>query len=334
MARHGEEHDLNAESKARPAGGRRWTRWLTLAIGLLLLAWVLSQVSLAQLAGVLRRADAGMLAAALAMGMLATALRCARYALFFPVRSRWRELYGAFAMMRLLNLVMPLRTGEVASLGLLKSHRLAPSIAETLPVWLVLRLTDVVALAFWLVPASLFFAAPDVLRRARWIVPLAIVAAVFAVAVTGVAARAGLRGRGSWLGGRMDAFRQGWERLRGPGRLVRVLLLGIAIAATMIGINACGQLAFASPLPWTLCWLLSAVVLAVTMLPVHGPLGLGTLEVSWVALMSLYDVPVPEAVGIALGIRLLSLAIILVDGALGLALLSYPALDRDRAARS
>ena len=178
MVRHDGIDDPDAGPPAPAAGGRRWTSWLTLALGLGLLAWVLSQVSLAQLAGVLRRADASMLAAALA--------------------------------------------------------------------------------------------------------------------------------------------------------------LGLAIAAAMIGINACGQLAFASPLPWTLCWLASAVVLAVTMLPVHGPLGLGTLEVSWVGLMALYDVPVPDAVGIAVGLRLLSLAIILVDGLLGLALLSFraspAAADQDRSA--
>jgi len=324
MKRNDEENGADVEPKGGVVPGKRLRRWVTLAVGLLLLAWVLSQVSLPQLATVLRHADAPMLAAALALGLLATALRAIRYTLFFPGHSRWLNLYGAFALMRLLNLAMPLRTGEVAFLGLLKRHGLAPSIAETLPVWLVLRLTDVSSLALLLLAASLHPARPEEWPAAHWIVlALAVAMALSAVATVAIAARYRTRDAATWLSSRLAAFRAGWSRVRGL-RLMPVMVLAMAIAAAMIGVTTLAQLALASPLPWLQCALISVMILAVAMLPIHGPLGLGTFEVTWVGLMAWYDVPVPQAAGIAVGIRLLGLVLILIDGALGSLLLAIP----------
>ncbi|MDA8019773.1 MAG: flippase-like domain-containing protein [Thermoanaerobaculia bacterium] len=316
---------------APPARGgvrrRGWTRWLTLALGLALLGWVLSRASLDELARVLVEADPLLLVMTIGLGLLATALRSLRYAVFFPPGrdlAHWRRLYGAFALSRLLNVVMPLRSGELASLGLLKSQGLAPTIAETLPVWLVIRGSDVLALALWLVPASLLLTLPVGWPAMQWVV-LAVLGALVAAAVGGVLFRMWQvrESDGSgWLHGRLRAFGEGWHRVRGKGRIGRVAFLAVAISAAVIGINTMAQLAFGSPLPWHVCWLFSAAVLGVTMLPVHGPLGLGTVEVSWVGLMVLFEVPTSEAIAIALGIRLVTLVILLLDGAIGALLLT------------
>lgn len=318
-----------SEAPAARRGGRRWTLWITSSIGLLLFAWLLSRVSLRELAGVLSRADPWMLTAAFACGLAATFFRCLRYRQFFfeaDLRRSWPSLYGAFAAMRLLHLAMPLRTGELAALGLLKQHGLSPSIAETLPGWLLLRLSDAAALVLWLVTAwCLFATAPESwgsVRASSWI----LAAAVAGMAVLAwIAARYRLPPGDSWLHGRLDAFRRGWRRLRSWRQAARVLGLALLVAGAMIGVGTFAQLAFASPLSWPRCWLLSALVLGVSMLPIHGPLGLGTLEASWVALMGLYRVTTPEAVAIALGIRLLTLAIVLAEGALGWILLGLSA---------
>jgi hypothetical protein len=80
---------------------------------------------------------------------LATAFRTWRYGLFLPLSGKVRVAYGVFSISRLLNLALPFRTGELVVLALLKRTALAPSIAESLPVWAVLRIGDIAALAAW-----------------------------------------------------------------------------------------------------------------------------------------------------------------------------------------
>jgi uncharacterized membrane protein YbhN (UPF0104 family) len=118
-------------------GWRTARGWLMSLAGPALFALLLSQVSVAELVEVLSQAQPAFIVAAVLFGLAATVVRVVRFYHFFPAPGRWLELYAAFASVRAINYVLPFRSGELAALALLKKRRLAPSIAETSPVWLI-----------------------------------------------------------------------------------------------------------------------------------------------------------------------------------------------------
>lgn len=122
---------------------------IILAVGVGLFVVVASHISFSEFVGVLTGANLVYLCVAVLGGVAATVFRTIRYGYFFPPGERWLKLYGAFALMRLVNAALPFKSGEGIALGMLKKYRLSPSIAETTPVWVLLRVTDLAALSIW-----------------------------------------------------------------------------------------------------------------------------------------------------------------------------------------
>jgi hypothetical protein len=348
------------EAEPRPERGRWSRRWLlralALAAGIALYAYLLRRSSPAELARTLARTDAGALALCLALGLLATALRAARYASLRRVRGRPVELYGAFALIRLLGFAMPFHAGDLAAMWLLKRRGLAPSLAELAPTWIMLRIGDLAAVGLLL---TLALTLATLEGTARWLGGSLLGAGALATLLLGTARRwipaagerlanrsAWLRSRlerlpalagagdrraaprslgGSlalWLRSRLERFTAGLEGVSDRGAALRTIGWSLALWAVMIGTAAAAQVAVRAPLSWEQNLATSAAVLGLSLAPVHAPLGIGTQDAAWYGVLIAAGVPGEAAVPLALGARLLLVATVLVDGLVGIGLLA------------
>lgn len=303
---------------------------LGLTLGALLMIVLLRYVSIEQFVGVARRGHVGWIAVCCAAGLLATVFRVVRFGLFFGSSRHCVPMYGVFATTRLLNYLLPFRTGELALLALLKQYKLAPTIAETTPVWLLLRLSDVGALATLSVIGFGVFAFDVGLARAGWLLM-----AVFggcAVAFLAVAAWVTQRRTtpGSWWRGRLSSFRQGFRHLHDKRKVLTSFVLALLIWMLVASTATFVQIAFDTPLSLDRCLLVALSVLAVSVLPIHGPLGLGTDDASWAGLMILAGVGTSEAVALALCARIVLTGILLLDATLGLVILWSRRVEDDQ----
>lgn len=319
-----------------PDGGQKarhgLRNWLMLVVGLGLLTVLLRHVSLKELTTVLSRADTRYLLTAFLAGLTATVFKAIRYACFFPVRGRWLELYSTFALMRLLNFVLPLRSGEVVFLGLLKKYRLSPSIAETAPVWLLLRVTDVVALSIWFAfamgVASLPVRFDESVQWVGWVLIAVSTGALAAIVCLGIWGSRRTEGAPvSWLSQRFSAFRKGLERIHRLRAFLRTIALSMLIWGAMVMLATFAQIAFGTPLHFRNCYLVSVAVLAISLLPIHAPMGIGTGEAAWAGLMMMSGIDPGEAIAIAISIRLVSISVIMTDGLIGF---SFQMVRRNR----
>lgn len=300
---------------------RKTRPWGVLLLGLALLCVLLSQISLSTLGEVFREADWRFLSCALLLGLATTLIRALRYGLFYLPRDRWLELYGVFSVMRLVNAVMPMRTGEIASVVILKKSRFAPSVAEVSPVWVFLRVTDVGALGLLLVVLLGFGRVREFFHWSRPAFLAALIALVVAVGLAAwwLASRSG--SRCGWLSGRLEDFRKGLRRIAGVWALLRTAGLALLIWATMITVGTLMQMAFGSTLAPTECAQVAVAAMSLTFLPIRAPLGIGTGELAWAAMMVLFGLSREPAVALAIAVRVGLLALILTNGLLGFCLL-------------
>lgn len=322
--------------------GRRQARhqlrtWMMLVIGIVLFSVLLSHISLRELATILSRADVRYLCAAIFAGLAATVFRTIRYGRFFPVQGRWLKLYGAFAFIRLINFVLPFRSGEVVSLGMLKQHQLSPSIAETAPVWLLLRVTDVVALSIWVAIVLGILSFPgrfdEKVQWAGWVLMVISVGLVVAMVCLPLwASRLRAKASYSWLSQRLCAFKVGLDRVCGIRVFLRTMFLAVLIWGAIVMVSIFAQLTFDTPLNLEDSLLASVAVLAISLLPIHAPLAIGTIDAAWVGVMTMLGVDPPLAIGLAIGVRLVIVSLMIIDGLLGFFLLLVHA-NRSSASR-
>ncbi len=282
------------------------------------MAVLLRGVSFEEFVEVARRGNVGWIAVCFALGVLATTARALRYAQFFDSSDRLVRIYGVFATARLVSYLLPFRTGELVLLGMLKKQGLAPTIAETAPVWLLLRLSDICALAGVSVICIGVFAVDSALVRATWVLAAIAAGCVAIFVALGVwAARCDSSDPGSWWIGRLESFRQGFRHLGDRLRVLKASALALAIWAAIGLVATVVQIAFGSPLSLDRCFVVGLSVLVITLLPIHGPLGLGTYDASWVGSMILAGVEPGEAVALALCARLVLIGAVLLDAGLG-----------------
>lgn len=309
---------------SRPAPWRTAVTLLYLAAGALLYAYLLRRSSLATLSRTLARADPFALATCVALGLGTTALRAARFSSLLQTRGRRLELYGSFALMRLLRFALPFQSGEIVAMLLLKRRGLAPSLAELAPAWMLIRLGDVAAVGVLL---TLTLALASLQGPARWLGAPFLAAAVLLGLVLLTARRwvpaLGRRStRSRWLRDRIERFGAGLEQIGAPGAPARTLGWSLAVWALMIGTVLAAQVAFHAPLAWDRNLASAAAMLGVSLLPVHAPLGLGTQDAAWSGIFLAAGMPAEQAVPLALSARLLLVGIVLLDGLLGMVLLA------------
>ena len=311
--------------------GRFLSRWGTALAGAVLLAVLLSHVSLTELARTLRGAHPGYVLAAVLCGLLATAVRVVRYGHFFPPHRRWLQLYGVFSLLRLINYALPFRSGEVVALGLLKKRGLAPTVAETSAIWFVLRCADFTALFLLLAAAvnlsvSTHAADPRLQNAALALASLSLLAVVVLPIVLHWAIRRRVvrQGRG-WLARQRQAMEDGLQKLQGHRALLWTMVPALLVWTANIGMTTCALLACGAPISACDAALASVIVLAFNLLPIRPPLALGTGDAAWAGTLVLLGVGTAEAIALALGVRLVQMLVTAMDGCIGVAV---PTIDR------
>jgi uncharacterized membrane protein YbhN (UPF0104 family) len=289
---------------------------LATLVGISALGVLIWYASPARLLEVLRQTRPDFVALSWGITFLATAFRTWRYALFLPVSGKVRVAYGVFSLSRLLNLTLPFRTGEIVVLALLKRTGLAPTIAESIPVWAALRIGDVVALSAWFCVIAGIGVLGHQYEVIGW---TALGLALGALAVLFFGARwlrLDVRLDG-WIGGRVSAVVAGFKFLGAARRQVGALGLSLLLWATLLLSMVVAQFALNTPLAATDMAVVAVIALSASVLPINAPLGIGTGDAVWAVVLALFGVPGPQAIAIALGIRLILLSAVSLEALVG-----------------
>lgn len=251
--------------------------------------------------------------------MTSTVVKALRFNCVFPSKGRQIDLYASFALIRVLNSIFPFKSGEIIGLDYLKQKNLSPNIAEAAPAWLCLRIADVLAIGVWFIVSY----HTTSLIAGYGINPWGLSGA-FGMVLASAMITAGLAFRAqnqqkwfrrdSWITGRLKAFSDGLAHIKKIRLHVRIVSWSLVIWALLIISTTYAQMAFGSSLSFKNCFFISVIALAVGVLPVHAPMGLGTEDTVWTGLMMLAGVEVNHAIAIALNIRLIILMLVLLDG--------------------
>jgi len=303
----------------------RWRTPLTLLAGAVLLGLVLAHVSLPELGRVLGRARIPIVVAAVLLGVLPNAFRATRYQCVFPAPGRWLDLFEFFSILKVVNYVLPFRSGEVVALVTLKKKGLSPTVAETAPAWMVLRVLDFTALLALV--ALMIPALPELEIGAalvRWTLGFLVLSLAILVVVVFYAKRSAAEessaGRGGWIASRLSAFRAGFAHIRSPGLLMVLFLIAVLTWSTNIAVSVLALIAFDAPLGVTACILACGIAAVLDLIPIRTPLGLGTVDAARAGSLVLVGAEPSTAVALAVGVRLVQFMLLIVSGGLGLGL--------------
>jgi uncharacterized membrane protein YbhN (UPF0104 family) len=292
---------------ARPSGGRGGLRWLSLALGLLILAVLYARIDLARFAAVLGRIDPLWLALALACFVPQTLVSALR----------WRMLLRDLAALSLgealrhvlasgtLNLVLPSKMGDVAK-GWFLTRTAPVPLRRGLVVALGEKLLDLGGLCAILLGATaLHGLARDPLVLAAVAGGAALVAGI-AVALCWPVPGALVRP----LPGKLRALLGDWADVRAlwlaaPGRFAAALALTVALWALHVGQIALFFRAVGSAAPALSIYALAPVAILVGLLPLTLA-GLGTRDAALIHLFAAFDEPaVLASVGLLTATRYL-----------------------------
>ncbi len=300
--------------------------WVILIFGLSLFLIVIRQISFKEFLKVFSNVNLGLLLVAFIAGLSATVFKTIRYDYFFPAPGRWLSLYGAFGIIRVLFYTFPFHSGEVVSLNLLKKYRFSPTISETAPTWLFLRISDIIAISLWFTIALAFTPSTGILygklNTIRWVI-IGISAAliVFMISLPFWIPRISFNASNNWLLNRLTVLKSGFDRTFGIHVFVRTLINSIIVWGTLIGFYTLTQLSFNTPLGLSECLLISITIYCFSLLPINAPLNIGTDEAAWTGIMVLAGMGANQAVSIALSIRVVSMLVMFTDGLIGFFLL-------------
>lgn len=282
---------------------------VALLIGVLCLWLSLRGVPLSELRDQLARFSPALVALAVACVVLVAAGKALRWQWLYGAgvpRRSWRTHFAILMIGQMLNLVIPIRVGELARLGLMRQEDRPLGVTfGTIVVEKALDLLAVGLIVLLAVPLALL---PDSLRRETGVGGLLIGGAIFAAMLLAGRFNAPLRRRlermdaawgGRWVSG---ARRGALAVLRSFGSLTAAQLAGVA------GLTAG-------------VWLLSLVTLQVMFAASGLALGWGAALALMLALTSSNWAPTPPAmIGIVGAVTVAVLAAFDVDQARALAL--------------
>lgn len=267
--------------------GRAGLRLLAgLLLGAAACGWAVNGVDWAEVSAGLTGASTGWLAVGLA-GVVAVALAKA---------GRWRDLYprprpafwptfGVLVTAQMINLLIPVRTGELLRLGLMRGH--GQPVAATLPTLLIEKVIDL--LAAGLLAAGL----AGLTLTPGWLGPAGASALLLAA---GLATGLALLGR---LQQRLVPWLARWDWLANAAER------GLAALALLANGRALARLLLWSGLIWLLSLLTMAALLAAFHLQL--PLTAAALLMLLVSLSNIAPSP-PALVGLMQGAAVLALA--------------------------
>jgi uncharacterized membrane protein YbhN (UPF0104 family) len=294
----------------------------SLGLGATLLYFVIQHVSWEGLVSTLSTASWPLLFVSLLLALLSTLCRAARFAVLLGGTHRMGKLYAAFATLRFLKFALPFHSGELAFLGLLKGYGIVPTIAEILPLWVLLRATDVVVLGSF-AGVCLLFVHPST-PLAQWLPYLAlVVGAAFligAVPVVLLKIRHGKRqgGTQSWLSGRLGDVKKGLVYVKDRKALGMHIFYSICLWAAMTAMAVVALKAFHAPLGIFRSSVSAVIATLISFLPIHPPLGIGTHDAAWTGAISFVGVGLSCSVALALALRLTFILFVLLHSPAGM----------------
>jgi uncharacterized protein (TIRG00374 family) len=313
--------------------------WISLALGTVIFYVLLKQVSGPELLEGFRNASIPLFLAALPFGLASNLIRALRFRFFFPAKRQLLNLFGAFATIRIINYVVPFRLGEGISVVFLKKLGFSPSIAETAPVWVFFRFCDLTGLLIIAIAVGFTAALPADFQQHfhMSILVLAVVTAIL-ILLTFPVVRYLNRTRSStssghqWFQSRINEIRSGLSRIQSYYAFMICQVSAILIWLMNILGAAVALFAFGAPLSPIDAFLIATLVTLIELLPVRPPLGLGVTDTIWSGLMIGFGVPLDQAIIIALGVRLVVTATVLLDAgiAIVISMLTAPTSEVSR----
>ena len=306
-----------------------WTKlriWLMLLGGISIFIYLISQISLADFFNNILNVNIIYFIGAFIVGISVTILKTIRFEFFYPAQGRWLGLYGIFALLRVLYYVLPFNTGEIVYLTMFKKYQFTPTITETAPTWFFLRLTDIIALAFWFT-AVLFFvpftgSLFGEMYSFRWIIiGIAGTMLVVILSLPFLIPRIPISKKENWITKKLNMLRSGFSRTFGISTLIRTLINSIIIWLAAILFDTLALIAFNTPLSFMECFLASIAIYCISLLPINAPLNLGTDEALWTGVLMLAGVSSVQAISIALSLRVVNFLVLFSEGIIGFYLL-------------
>jgi uncharacterized membrane protein YbhN (UPF0104 family) len=283
---------------------------------------------------VLARAHYAYVAVALVLALITNVFRVLRFNYLYPVQGRWLDAYGVFALYRLINYVLPFHSGELVVLGMLKQRKFIPTLAETSAGWFLMRVCDLLALLILLtVVSAMNFSTVMADPNFTWVYIIIVLMAGTLFLAIPLGGKFLLRqpasgAHGGWFAHRFRDFVKGLGRIVTPPVMAGTLGFSLLIWAANMYMMVFALLTFHTPLTLSQCAVVVGLALTIGLLPVRGPLGLGTGDATWIAALILFDIPAPEAIALALGMRLILMLLTGLEGGAGfvLSLRAVPAL--------
>lgn len=306
--------------------GKVVSKWTVPIIGFVVFILILRNFSWDNFRTLVSSVSLWYLAAAFLVGYTSTIFRIFRFTYFFPAPGRALNLYGAFAFLRMMYLFLPFNSGEMVYLGVLKKYKFIQSIAEAAPVWLYLRLKDIISLASWALLVMILFSGNSIIlngiQNYKWL--LLIIAGFLILLVGGLpilVPRISFSISNQWLSGRIALFQMGFRKTAGLKAFSRTFIVSMFIWAATIFSTVVAQFSLNSPLTIIDCLIAAILTLCVSILPINAPFGIGTGDAAWIGVMILAGVSSSNAISIAVGLRIISILLVLSEGFLGYCIL-------------
>jgi hypothetical protein len=124
--------------------------------------------------------------------------------------------------------------------------------------------------------------------------------------------------RKGWIRDRLEAFESGMGRAVDRRALTLASVSSASIWLMMVVFATLPQFAFNTPLGLLEAILVSVVVLAFSVLPVHAPLHLGTGDGAWVVALTVAGMNAPQAIAMALAMRFVFMFVVILDSVIAL----------------
>ena len=295
-------------------------------LGLGLIAWLLWRVPLNEVGQSLANVHYPLLVLGIAGQLLTPYLRAERFRSMYDIAGRRIELTGLMGQYVLLNMLLPMRTGDIALLGILKMRKAIASIAEALPRWIVIRFGDLAAVLVLMLLTALmvpFHASlTPWVRAAQISLGLLVLGGFAGILVLRALPESEERPPSGFIPGRMWALRKGLTGLQNLRTLGIVFFFSLLIWIWQSITLTIQYAAFDLQVTPSQLWAISVILLAVSILPVHAPLGIGTYHAVQVGLLQLFEIPLPLALAAAIGIHAAKILAALTQGFLGMFMVS------------
>lgn len=306
---------------------RKFATLLSIIVSVSTIGYMISQLGYATIVATFRQLDVGWLAVAVILMLLNYLFRAIRFQqlLYNPQLGFW-QIFSVTCLHGMFNYLMPAKTGEISFFMLLK-QRLQVPIASSTPTLIMARLLDFSVIAFFLpiVVIAFWSQLPTV---------IIIVALIFCGLTYLVVS--GLMVYFYWQDITVElipsdvrlTFKQrifilwqkvmiGMQLITQRGQFVSLLLATTVIWFCVYSYSYAMVLSLGYSVDFFHVIAVSLMSIPVTLLPFQGVAGLGTHEVSWIFVFTLFGYSYETALAIAVGTHGIVFGLVLFMGGMG-----------------